>query len=187
MAGQPSRHHEATREKWNRFYPAPGKNIEEARKRRPREKGDSPWTFFSTLQREHTSNFQAKREKSGLAPMRIPRTSCPITPTRMISKPCGGTFKNGSRSFDFLAVRSTGASPREERIRSRCTRRSYGPPCNRLGADLYSGPPSHAIQPIEIYKNKPICYGLGNFVFALEEGFRERRCCFSAVSPPQGP
>lgn len=33
------------------------------------------------------------------------------------------------------------------------------------GADLIVGCHSHRIQPVEIYKNKPIVYGLGNFIF----------------------
>lgn len=49
------------------------------------------------------------------------------------------------------------------------------------GADLVPGHHSHALQAVEIYWNKPICYGLGNFGFALEEGFPRETMLFQCT------
>lgn len=77
------------------------------------------------------------------------------------------------QSADIAVLREAGCDlvvvsmhwGREEKLQTTREQRELGPMLIDAGADIVYGHGPHVLQPIEIYKNKPIFYSLANFTF----------------------
>jgi poly-gamma-glutamate synthesis protein (capsule biosynthesis protein) len=156
-----------------------GKNIEEARKPALIEKKGLTIGLLSYTANVNTPfGFKASPDREGLAPMRISPFFLPDHINQEDVEAMQKDVKKWERLVDFLVVSfhwgiSEGGTHTVALHQKIIARHAV-----HAGADLILGHHSHALQAIEIYKNKPICYGLGNFVFALEEGFPRETMLF---------
>jgi len=156
-----------------------GKNIEEARKPALVKKGGLTIGLLSYSANVNTPlNFQANEEKYGLAPVRISPYFLPDHTNVEDIEAMRRDIKKWKALVDFLTVSVHWGISEGGTHTVSLHQKVIGRHAIDFGADLVLGHHAHAIQPIEIYKNKPICYGLGNFVFALEEGFPRETMLF---------
>jgi poly-gamma-glutamate capsule biosynthesis protein CapA/YwtB (metallophosphatase superfamily) len=131
--------------------------------------------------------FQAAEGKSGLAPIRISPFFWPDHINRQDIEAMRLDIETWRAKVDFLAVSVHWGVSEGGTHTVALHQQSIGRQAIEAGADLVLGHHPHAIQGIEIYKDKPICYSLGHFSFAFftaEEGFPRETMLFQCrISP----
>ena len=131
--------------------------------------------------------FQAAEGKSGLAPIRISPFFWPDHTNRQDIEALRLDIETWRPKVDFLAVSVHWGVSEGGTHTVALHQQSIGRQAIDAGADLILGHHPHAIQAIEIYKDKPICYSLGHFAFAFftaEEGFPRETMLFQCrISP----
>ncbi|MCJ7596705.1 MAG: CapA family protein [Desulfobacterales bacterium] len=156
-----------------------GKNMEEARKPAlVKKKGLTIGLLSYTANVNTPMGFKASQERAGLAPMRISPFFLPDHTNQEDIEEMKRDVKRWKALVDFLVISfhwgiSEGGTHTISLHQKVIARHAV-----HAGADLILGHHPHALQAVEIYKNKPICYSLGNFVFALEEGFPRETMLF---------
>jgi poly-gamma-glutamate synthesis protein (capsule biosynthesis protein) len=162
-----------------------GKNIEEARKPALVEKKGLKIGLLSYTANVNTPfGFKASHERPGLAPIRISPFFTPHHTNQEDIEAMQKDVEKWRACVDFLVV-SFHWGISEGGTHTVALHQQYiAHQAINAGADLILGHHPHAIQGIEIYRNKPICYSLGNFVFTLEEGFPRETMLFQCrISP----
>jgi poly-gamma-glutamate synthesis protein (capsule biosynthesis protein) len=156
-----------------------GKNLEEARKPALVEKGGLTIGLLSYTANVNTPfGFKASEEREGLAPVRISPFFLPDHTNQEDIEAMRSDIEKWKTRVDFLAVSFHWGISEGGTHTVSLHQEVIGRHAVDAGADLVLGHHAHAIQPVEIYRGKPICYGLGNFVFALEEGFPRETMLF---------
>lgn len=122
--------------------------------------------------------FKASPSRQGLNPMRISPYFLPDQITREDLEAMVEDVKKWSEELDFLAL-SFHWGISEGGTHTVCHYQEViAHAAIDAGADMIIGHHPHALQPVEIYKGKPILYSLGNFIFALDEDFPRESCMF---------
>ena len=162
-----------------------GKNIEEARKPAFVEKQGLKIGLLSyTANVNVPLGFQAGQERPGLAPIRISPFFSPDHTNQEDIEALKNDIKKWQPMVDFLVVSFHWGISEGGTHTIALHQQTIAHHAINAGADLILGHHPHAIQGIEIYKDKPVCYSLGNFVFALEEGFPRETMLFQCrISP----
>ncbi len=156
-----------------------GKNIEEARKPALIEKKGLTIGLLSYTANVNTPfGFKASQEREGLAPMRISPFFLPDHTNQEDVEAMQKDVEKWKSLVDFLVVSFHWGISEGGTHTVTLHQKIIAHHAVHAGADLILGHHSHALQAVEIYRNKPICYGLGNFVFALEEGFPRETMLF---------
>jgi poly-gamma-glutamate capsule biosynthesis protein CapA/YwtB (metallophosphatase superfamily) len=156
-----------------------GKNIEDARKPALVEKMGLTVGLLSYTANVNTPfGFKASEEREGLAPMRISPFFQPDHTNLEDVDAMQGDVEKWKAQVDFLVVSFHWGISEGGTHTVALHQKVIAHHAVNAGADLVLGHHSHALQAVEIYRNKPICYGLGNFVFALEEGFPRETMLF---------
>jgi poly-gamma-glutamate synthesis protein (capsule biosynthesis protein) len=131
--------------------------------------------------------FQASEGKSGLAPIRISPFFWPDHTNRQDIEALCQDIEKWRKKVDFLAVSVHWGVSEGGTHTVALHQQAIGRQAIDAGADLILGHHPRAIQAIEIYKDKPICYSLGHFAFAFftaEEGFPRETILFQCrISP----
>ncbi|MCL4487447.1 MAG: CapA family protein [Chloroflexi bacterium] len=159
-----------------------GKNIMQARKPAILEIGGMTVGLLSYTANVNTPmGFKASAEREGLNPMRISPFFLPDHVNDEDIETMHEDVGTWKRETDFLAVSchwglSEGGTHTVTRHQEVIAHHAVD-----AGADLVIGHHSHALQAIEIYKEKAILYSLGNFVFSLEEDFPRESMLFQCV------
>jgi poly-gamma-glutamate capsule biosynthesis protein CapA/YwtB (metallophosphatase superfamily) len=169
-------------------YSGAGKNIEEARKPTlVKKKGLAVGLLSYTTNTNLPLGFQAARNKPGLAPVRISPFFSPGHTNKEDLEALQKDVKKWQALVDFLIVSfhwgvSDGGTHTVALHQQVIAHHAID-----AGADLILGHHPHAIQGVEIYRNKPICYSLGHFLFPFftkEEGFPRETMLFQCrISP----
>jgi poly-gamma-glutamate synthesis protein (capsule biosynthesis protein) len=128
--------------------------------------------------------FKAGEEREGLAPARISPFFQPDHTNREDVEAMQSDVRQWKPQVDFLVVSFHWGISEGGTHTVALHQKVIGRHAVNAGADLVLGHHSHALQAVEIYRNKPICYGLGNFVFALEEGFPRETMLFQCTFSP---
>jgi poly-gamma-glutamate capsule biosynthesis protein CapA/YwtB (metallophosphatase superfamily) len=156
-----------------------GKNMAEARKPALVEKKGLTVALLSYTANVNTPfGFKAGEEREGLAPMRISPFFQPDHTNQEDVEAMQDDVRKWKAQSDFLVVSFHWGLSEGGTHTVALHQKVIGHHAINAGADLVLGHHAHALQAIEIYRNKPICYGLGNFVFALEEGFPRETMLF---------
>jgi poly-gamma-glutamate capsule biosynthesis protein CapA/YwtB (metallophosphatase superfamily) len=156
-----------------------GKNMEEARKPALIEKKGLTIGLLSYTANVNTPfGFKASQEREGLAPMRISPFFLPDHTNQEDVEAMEKDVEKWKLLVDFLIVSFHWGISEGGTHTVALHQKIIAHHAVHAGADLILGHHSHALQAVEIYRNKPICYGLGNFVFALEEGFPRETMIF---------
>lgn len=156
-----------------------GKNIEEARRAAVVEKGGLTIGLLSYTANVNTPmGFKASEEREGLAPVRISPFFLPDHTNEEDIEAMRQDIERWQAAVDFLVVSFHWGISEGGTHTVSLHQKVMAHHAVDAGADLILGHHAHAIQPVEIYRTKPICYGLGNFVFALEEGFPRETMMF---------
>ncbi|GAB4115783.1 MAG: hypothetical protein Kow00103_10820 [Candidatus Caldatribacteriota bacterium] len=162
-------------------YSGAGKNIAEARQPTIIEKKGMKVGLLSYTTNVNTPlGFKASENRYGLNPIRI----SPFLPDHVNMDDLETMQKDVAewqKKTDFLVVSchwgisegGTHMVTRYQELIAHCA--------IDAGADMIIGHHPHALQPIEIYKDKPIIYSLANFIFALEEDFPRENILFQCV------
>ena len=156
-----------------------GKNMEEARK--PAlltKKGLTVGLLSYTANVNTPFGFKAGKDREGLAPIRISPFFQPDHTNQEDIEAMQGDIENVRSEVDFLVVSFHWGISEGGTHTVALHQKAIAHTAVNAGADLVLGHHAHALQAVEIYRNKPICYGLGNFVFALEEGFPQETMLF---------
>ncbi len=131
--------------------------------------------------------FQAGPGKPGLAPIRISPFFWPDHTNKEDVKALRQDIEKWREQVDFLAVSVHWGVSEGGTYTIALHQQSIAHQAIDAGADLILGHHPHAIQGIEIYKEKPICYSLGHFAldfFLDEEGFPRETMLFQCrISP----
>jgi poly-gamma-glutamate capsule biosynthesis protein CapA/YwtB (metallophosphatase superfamily) len=169
-------------------YSGAGKNIEKARKPASvKKKGLTVGLLSYTTNTNLPMGFQAAREKPGLAPVRISPFFSPGHTNKEDLEALQKDIRKWQDRVDFLIVSfhwgvSDGGTHTVALHQQVIAHHAID-----AGADLILGHHPHAIQGVEIYRNKPICYSLGHFLFPFftkEEGFPRETMLFQCrISP----
>jgi poly-gamma-glutamate synthesis protein (capsule biosynthesis protein) len=169
-------------------YSGAGKNIEEARKPTlVKKKGLTAGLLSYTTNTNLPMGFQATQEKPGLAPVRVSPFFSPGHTNKEDLEALQKDVKKWQALVDFLIVSfhwgvSDGGTHTVALHQQVIAHHAMD-----AGADLILGHHPHAIQGVEIYRNKPICYSLGHFFFPFftkEEGFPRETMLFRCrISP----
>lgn len=156
-----------------------GKNLEEARKPALVEKNGLTIGLLSYTANVNTPlGFKAGQERAGLAPMRISPFFLPDHTNKEDIEEMKRDVRQWKASVDFLVVSFHWGISEGGTHTVSLHQKVIAHHAINAGADLILGHHPHALQAVEIFKNKPICYSLGNFVFALEEGFPRETMLF---------
>ena len=156
-----------------------GRNIEEARKPALVEKKGFTVGLLSYTANVNTPfGFKASEEREGLAPIRISPFFQPDHTNQEDIEAMRSDVRQWRAQVDFLVVSFHWGISEGGTHTVALHQKVIGRHAVNAGADLVLGHHSHALQAVEIYRSKPICYGLGNFVFALEEGFPRETMLF---------
>lgn len=156
-----------------------GKTMEEARKPALIEKKGLTIGLLSYTANVNTPfGFKASQEREGLAPMRISPFFLPDHTNQEDVEAMQKDMEKWKSLVDFLVVSFHWGISEGGTHTVALHQKIIAHHAVHAGADLILGHHSHALQAVEIYRNKPICYGLGNFVFALEEGFPRETMLF---------
>ena len=159
-----------------------GRNIEEARKPALVEKKGLTVGLLSYTANVNTPmGFKASAEREGLAPVRISPFFEPDHTNQEDVEAMQNDVKKWKAQVDFLAVSFHWGLSEGGTHTVALHQKVIGRHAVNAGADLVLGHHAHALQAVEIYRSKPICYGLGNFVFALEEGFPPETMLFQCL------
>jgi poly-gamma-glutamate capsule biosynthesis protein CapA/YwtB (metallophosphatase superfamily) len=165
-----------------------GKDIEAARKPAlVKKKGMTVGLLSYTANVNVPLGFQAARGKPGLAPIRISPFFWPDHTNKQDIKALRQDIEKWREQVDFLAVSVHWGVSEGGTYTIALHQQSIAHQAIDAGADLILGHHPHAIQGIEIYKDKPICYSLGHFAldfFLAEEGFPRETMLFQCrISP----
>lgn len=128
-------------------------------------------------------DFQATREKPGLATVRVSSFFAPPHTNAEDFEALKEDVRQWRSSVDFLIVSCHWGVSDKGSHTIALHQTAMAHEAIDAGADLILGHHPHAIQGIEVYQGKPICYSLGNFVFPLPEFPRETmliRCKISS-------
>ena len=162
-----------------------GKNLAEARRPALVEKKGLTVGLLSYTANVNTPfGFKAGEEREGLAPARISPFFQPDHTNREDVEAMQSDVRQWKPQVDFLVVSFHWGISEGGTHTVALHQKVIGRHAVNAGADLVLGHHSHALQAVEIYRNKPICYGLGNFVFALEEGFPRETMLFQCTFSP---
>lgn len=159
-----------------------GKNLAEARKPAIVEKGGMTIGLLSYTANVNTAlGFKASAEREGLNPVRISPFFLPDHVNMEDIEAMQEDVAKWQKETDFLAISchwgiSEGGTHIVARHQEVIAHHAVD-----AGADLVIGHHPHALQPVEIYKDKAILYSLGNFVFSLEEDFPRESMLFQCV------
>lgn len=157
------------------FFSGGGKDIEEARKPALiNKKGLNVGLLSYTANVNVPLGFQAAEGKAGLAPIRISPFFSPDHTNKQDIEALRTDIEKWQRLVDFLVVSFHWGVSEGGTHTVALHQESIAHQAIDAGADLVLGHHPHAIQAVEIYRDKPICYSLGHFVFAfftMEEGF----------------
>jgi len=162
-----------------------GENMEAARRPALVEKKGLTIGLLSYTANVNTPfGFKAGQERAGLAPVRISPFFLPDHTNQEDVKAMQTDVKRLRASVDFLVASfhwgiSEGGTHTIALHQKKIAHHAID-----AGADCIIGHHPHAIQGIEIYKGKPICYSLGNFFFAMEEGFPRETMLFQCRFSP---
>jgi poly-gamma-glutamate synthesis protein (capsule biosynthesis protein) len=152
-----------------------GKDIAEARRPALIEKRGLKIGLLSyTANVNVPLGFQAAEGKSGLAPIRISPFFSPDHTNKQDIEALQNDVEKWRQQVDFLVVSCHWGVSEGGTHTIALHQESIAHHAIDAGADLVLGHHPHAIQAVEIYRDKPICYSLGHFVFAfftMEEGF----------------
>jgi poly-gamma-glutamate synthesis protein (capsule biosynthesis protein) len=156
-----------------------GRNLAEARKPALVTKGGLQIGLLSYTANVNTPfGFKAGVEREGLAPVRISPFFLPDHTNEEDIEAMRQDIETWKKRVDFLAVSFHWGISEGGTHTVSLHQKVMAHHAVDAGADLILGHHAHALQPVEIYRGKPICYGLGNFVFALEEGFPRETMLF---------
>ncbi len=156
-----------------------GKNMEEAREPALVEKKGLTVGLLSYTANVNTPfGFKAGKDREGLAPMRISPFFQPGHTNQEDVEAMQDDIRKWKSQVDFLVVSFHWGISEGGTHTVAYHQKVIAHHAVNAGADLILGHHSHALQAVETYRNKPICYGLGNFVFALEEGFPRETMLF---------
>lgn len=162
-----------------------GINIAEARKPAIVEKKGVKVGLLSYTANVNTPmGFKASKNRQGLNPMRI----SPFLPNQVNMDDIEAMEEDiakWQKETDFLAVSCHwGISEGGTHIVTQ-HQKLIAHYAVDAGADMVIGHHPHALQPMEIYKGKPILYSLANFIFGLEEDFPRENIMFQCVFSKQ--
>lgn len=163
-------------------YAGAGKNIVEARKPAIIRKGNLKIGMLSYTANVNTPyGFKASQNREGLAPIRISPFFLPDHCNQEDIDDLHQDINNCKKEVDFLVVSchwgiSEGGTHTVSLHQEVIAHHAID-----AGADLVIGHHPHALQAVEIYKQKPICYSLGNFIFSMEEGFPRETMLFQCL------
>jgi len=156
-----------------------GKNMAEARKPALITKIDLQIGLLSYTANVNTPfGFKAGLDREGLAPVRISPFFLPDHTNEEDIEAMRQDIKTWQSQVDFLVVSFHWGISEGGTHTVSLHQKVIAHHAIDAGADLVVGHHAHALQPVEVYHGKPICYGLGNFVFALEEGFPRESMMF---------
>ena len=156
-----------------------GKNLAEARKPALFTKGGLQIGLLSYTANVNTPfGFKAGLEREGLAPVRISPFFLPDHTNEEDIEAMRSDIEAWKERVDFLVVSFHWGISEGGTHTVSLHQKVMAHHAVDAGADLIVGHHAHALQPVEIYRGKPVCYGLGNFVFALEEGFPRETMLF---------
>jgi poly-gamma-glutamate synthesis protein (capsule biosynthesis protein) len=159
-----------------------GKNLQEARQPAVVEKKGLAVGLLSYTANVNTPfGFKAGKEREGLAPMRISPFFQPDHTNQEDLEAMEADIAEWKRRLDFLVVSFHWGISEGGTHTVALHQKVIAHSAVNAGADLVLGHHAHALQAVEIYRNAPICYGLGNFVFALEEGFPRETMIFQCT------
>ncbi len=159
-----------------------GKNMQEARQPALVEKKGLTVGLLSYTANVNTPfGFKAGKEREGLAPMRISPFFHPDHTNQEDLEAVESDIQEWKRRLDFLVVSFHWGISEGGTHTVALHQKVIAHQAVKAGADLVLGHHAHALQAVEIYQSKPICYGLGNFVFALEEGFPRETMIFQCT------
>lgn len=159
-----------------------GRNMEEARKPAlVKKKGLTIGLLSYTANVNTPMGFKASEEREGLAPVRISPFFLPDHTNQEDLEAMQKDVREWKPRVDFLVVSFHWGISEGGTHTVALHQKVIAHKAVNAGADLVLGHHAHAIQAVEIYRNKPICYGLGNFVFALEEGFPRETMLFQCL------
>jgi poly-gamma-glutamate synthesis protein (capsule biosynthesis protein) len=162
-------------------YSGAGKNLDEARKPAVVEKKSMKIALLSYTANVNTPmGFKASANRHGLNPMRI----SPLLPNHVNMEDIEAMQEDVAKlqkETDFLAVSchwgiSEGGTHTVTQHQEIIAHSAID-----AGADMIIGHHPHALQPVEIYKEKAIIYSLANFVFGLEEDFPKENILFQCL------
>jgi poly-gamma-glutamate capsule biosynthesis protein CapA/YwtB (metallophosphatase superfamily) len=165
-----------------------GKDIEAARTPAlVKKKGMTIGLLSYTCNVNVPLGFQAADGKPGLAPIRISPFFWPDHTNKQDIKALRQDIEKWRKQVDFLAVSVHWGVSESGTYTTALHQQSIAHQAIDAGADLILGHHPHAIQGIELYKDKPICYSLGHFAldfFLDEEGFPRETMLFQCrISP----
>ena len=156
-----------------------GKNMAEARQPALVTKGGLQIGLLSYTANVNTPmGFKAGVEREGLAPVRISPFFLPDHVNEEDIEAMKSDVETWKERVDFLVVSFHWGISEGGTHTVSLHQKVMAHHAIDAGADVVVGHHAHALQPVEIYRDKPICYGLGNFVFALEEGFPRETMMF---------
>lgn len=156
-----------------------GKNLAEARKPALVTKSGLRVGLLSYTANVNTPfGFKAGVEREGLAPVRISPFFLPDHCNEEDIEAMRQDVETWKGQVDFLVVSFHWGISEGGTHTVSLHQKVMAHHAVDAGADLVVGHHAHALQPVEIYRGKPICYGLGNFVFSLEEGFPRETMMF---------
>ncbi len=159
-----------------------GKNLAEARKPALAEKGGLTIGLLSYTANVNTPlGFKASAAREGLNPIRISPFFLPDHVNLEDIEAMQEDVAQWRKETDFLVVSchwgisegGTHTIARHQEVIAHCA--------VDAGADVVVGHHPHALQAVEFYRDKPIAYSLGNFVFSLEEDFLRESMLFQCV------
>ncbi|MCL2669978.1 MAG: CapA family protein [Syntrophaceae bacterium] len=156
-----------------------GKNMAEARKPALVTKGGLQIGLLSYTANVNTPlGFKAGVEREGLAAVRISPFFLPNHTNEEDIEALRQDIETWKNKVDFLVISFHWGISEGGTHTVSLHQKVMAYNAIDAGADLVIGHHAHALQPVEVYRGKPICYGLGNFVFALEEGFPRETMMF---------
>jgi len=159
-----------------------GKNIEEARKPAIVEKkGLTVGLLSYTANVNVPLGFQAAQGKPGLAPVRISPFFSPDHTNKEDIEALQKDIQKCREMVDFVIVSFHWGVSEGGTHTIALHQQSIAHHAIDAGADLILGHHPHAIQGVELYRNKLICYSLGHFAFAYftaKEGFPRETMLF---------
>ena len=161
-----------------------GENIFEAR--RPamiKKKGITIGLLSYCTNLNAPFDFQATQEKPGLAAVRVSSFFPPPHTNQEDLEALREDVEKCRSLVDFLIVSCHWGVSDKGSHTIALHQTAIAHHAIDAGADLILGHHPHAVQGVEIYKNKVICYSLGNFVFPLAGFPRETMLFQCKISP----
>lgn len=164
-------------------YSGAGKNLAEARKPAIIEKDGMTIGLLSyTANLNLVMGFKASETRPGLNPTRVSPFFLPDHVNKEDIEAMQGDINSWQKETDFLAVSCHwGVSDQGTQTVAR-HQEVIAHHAVDAGADLVIGHHTHALQPVELYKDKAILYSLGNFSMSFTSYQNEGlmfQCVFS--------